>query len=198
MKPLKPTKIKIPMEDSHQEKQETEATQELNPSEELLSQEGESSPEELLSQEEKLVAEVAELKEKYLRLYSDFENFRKRTAKERIDLIKTASEEVLKELIPVVDDFERAFKAAEQEVDAQKIREGNQLIFHKLIKILESQGLKSMENLIGNPFNPDTQEAITQIPAPSEEMKGSVIDVVEKGYMLGDKVVRFAKVVTGA
>ncbi|MCE2707121.1 MAG: nucleotide exchange factor GrpE [Bacteroidota bacterium] len=186
------------MEDSHQEKQETEATQELNPSEELLSQEGESSPEELLSQEEKLVAEVAELKEKYLRLYSDFENFRKRTAKERIDLIKTASEEVLKELIPVVDDFERAFKAAEQEVDAQKIREGNQLIFHKLVKILESQGLKSMENLIGNPFNPDTQEAITQIPAPSEEMKGSVIDVVEKGYMLGDKVVRFAKVVTGA
>jgi molecular chaperone GrpE len=198
MKPLKPTKIKIPMEDSHHEKQETEATQELNPSEELLSKEGESSQEELLSQEEKWVAEVAELKEKYLRLYSDFENFRKRTAKERIDLIKTASEEVLKELIPVVDDFERAFKAAEQEVDAQKIREGNQLIFHKLIKILESQGLKSMENLIGNPFNPDTQEAITQIPAPSEEMKGSVIDVVEKGYMLGDKVVRFAKVVTGA
>jgi molecular chaperone GrpE len=198
MKPLKPTKIKIPMEDSYHEKQETEATQELNPSEELLSKEGESSQEELLSQEEKWVAEVAELKEKYLRLYSDFENFRKRTAKERIDLIKTASEEVLKELIPVVDDFERAFKAAEQEVDAQKIREGNQLIFHKLIKILESQGLKSMENLIGNPFNPDTQEAITQIPAPSEEMKGSVIDVVEKGYMLGDKVVRFAKVVTGA
>lgn len=198
MKPLKPTKIKIPMEDSHHEKQETEATQELNPSEELLSKEGESSQEELLSQEEKWVAEVAELKEKYLRLYSDFENFRKRTAKERIDLIKTASEEVLKELIPVVDDFERAFKAGEQEVDAQKIREGNQLIFHKLIKILESQGLKSMENLIGNPFNPDTQEAITQIPAPSEEMKGSVIDVVEKGYMLGDKVVRFAKVVTGA
>lgn len=198
MKPLKPTKIIIPMEDSHHKKQEIEATQELNPSEELLSKEGESSQEELLSQEEKWVAEVAELKEKYLRLYSDFENFRKRTAKERIDLIKTASEEVLKELIPVVDDFERAFKAGEQEVDAQKIREGNQLIFHKLIKILESQGLKSMENLIGNPFNPDTQEAITQIPAPSEEMKGSVIDVVEKGYMLGDKVVRFAKVVTGA
>jgi molecular chaperone GrpE len=146
----------------------------------------------------KLEAEVADLKDKYLRLYSDFENFRKRTAKERIDLIKTASEDVLKELIPVVDDFERAFKASEGESDPVKIREGNQLIFHKLVRVLESKGLKVMEDLAGKPFNPDTQEAITQIPSPSEEMKGMVIDVVEKGYTLGEKVVRYAKVVTGA
>jgi molecular chaperone GrpE len=150
------------------------------------------------TQESKLQTEVAELKEKYLRLYSDFENFRKRTSKERIDLISTASEDVLKDLIPVVDDFERAFKASESETDSVKIREGNQLIFQKLVRILESKGLKVMEDLIGNPFNSDTQEAITQIPAPSEDLKGKVIDVVEKGYTLGEKVVRYAKVVTGA
>jgi molecular chaperone GrpE len=147
---------------------------------------------------QKLEAEVADLKDKYLRLYSDFENFRKRSAKERIDLIKTASEDVLKELIPVVDDFERAFKASDGETDPIKIREGNQLIFHKLVRVLESKGLKAMEDLTGRPFNPDTQEAITQIPAPNEELKGMVIDVVEKGYTLGEKVVRYAKVVTGA
>lgn len=156
------------------------------------------NPTETENIESKLEAEVAELKEKYLRLYSDFENFRKRTAKERIDLIKTASEDVLKDLIPVVDDFERAFKASESENDPMKIREGNQLIFHKLVRILEFKGLKAMEDLAGKPFNPDTQEAITQIPAPSEELKGTVIDVIEKGYTLGDKVVRYAKVVTGA
>jgi molecular chaperone GrpE len=146
----------------------------------------------------KLESEIAELKEKYLRLYSDFENFRKRTAKERIDLIKTASEDVLKDLIPVVDDFERSLKASENETDALKIKEGNQLIYYKLIRILDSKGLKSMDDLIGKPFNADTQEAITQIPAPTEGMKGAVIDVVEKGYLLGEKVVRFAKVVTGS
>jgi molecular chaperone GrpE len=150
------------------------------------------------SQENKLETEVAELKEKYLRLYSDFENFRKRTAKERIDLIKTASEDVLKDLIPVVDDFERASKASQNESDPAKIKEGNELIFHKLVKILESKGLKVMTDQVGKPFDADTQEAITQIPAPNEELKGAVIDVIEKGYMLGDKVVRYAKVVTGA
>ncbi len=150
------------------------------------------------SADKKLEYEVADLKDKYLRLYSDFENYRKRTAKERLDLITTASEDMLRDLIPVVDDFERAFKANEKEEDALKVREGNQLIFHKLLRILESKGLKPMNDLVGKPFDADTQEAITQIPAPSEEMKGKVIDVIEKGYTLGDKVVRFAKVVTGA
>lgn len=148
--------------------------------------------------ESKMEAEIGELKDKYLRLYSDFENFRKRTAKERLDLITTASEEVLKELIAVVDDFERATKANENQENASKLREGNQLIFHKLLKTMENRGLKPMENLIGNSFDPDTQEAITSIPAPTAELRGKVIDVVEKGYLLGEKVVRFAKVVTGA
>ena len=186
------------MENKNQEQQEGELKLDETQVDETSPETGESLTENEQSQEEKLTAEVAELKEKYLRLYSDFENFRKRTAKERIDLIKTASEEVLRDLIPVVDDFERAFKAAEKEADTQKIQEGNQLIFHKLVKILESKGLTPMENLIGQPFNPDTQEAITQIPSPSPELKGAVVDVVEKGYFLGEKVVRFAKVVTGA
>ena len=194
----KPTTIDIPMENKNQEQQEAELKLDETQLEENSEEVGDSAEENDQSQEEKLTAEVAELKEKYLRLYSDFENFRKRTAKERIDLIKTASEEVLKDLIPVVDDFERATKAAEKEVDTLKIQEGNQLIFHKLVKILESKGLKSMEELIGQPFNPDTQEAITQIPSPSPEFKGAVVDVVEKGYFLGEKVVRFAKVVIGA
>ena len=193
----KPTTIDKHMETKNQEQQEAESKVAEPQLEETSATEG-VTEEENLNQEEKLSAEVAELKEKYLRLYSDFENFRKRTAKERIDLIKTASEEVLKDLVPVVDDFERAFKAAEKEADTQKIQEGNQLIFQKLVKILESKGLKPMEDLIGQPFNPDTQEAITQIPSPSPELKGAVVDVVEKGYFLGEKVVRFAKVVIGA
>ncbi|MFD2033184.1 nucleotide exchange factor GrpE [Belliella marina] len=148
--------------------------------------------------EEKLALEVQELKDKYLRLYSEFENYRRRTSKERLDLIKTASQDLLAEIIPVVDDFERAFKASENEEDVSKVREGNQLVFQKFQRILESKGLKPMEGLVGEPFDAETQEAITQIPAPSEEMKGKVIDVVEKGYTLGDKVVRYAKVVIGA
>lgn len=150
------------------------------------------------SEENKLEYEVADLKDKYLRLYSDFENYRKRTAKERLDLISTASEDVIKDLIPVVDDFERALKASEHEEDGSKVREGNLLIFQKFGKILGSKGLKPMDDLVGKPFDPETQEAITQIPAPSEELKGKVVDVIEKGYVLGDKVVRYAKVVTGA
>jgi molecular chaperone GrpE len=147
---------------------------------------------------EKLQLEVAEAKEKYIRLYSEFDNFRRRTAKEKLDLIKTASEEVIKDIIPIVDDFERAFKASEHEQNALNVREGNQLVFNKLVKTLEGKGLQALTDLIGKPFDPDTQEAITQIPAPSEDMKGKVIDVVEKGYTLGEKVVRYAKVVIGA
>jgi len=165
---------------------------------EIDQEENQEVQQEEVSLEVKLEKEVTELKEKYLRLYSDFENFRKRTAKERIEMISTASQELLVDLLPAVDDFERAFKANENEEDAKKVLEGNQIVFQKLLKILNSKGLKPMEDMIGKPFDPDTQEAITQIPAPSDEMKGKVIDVIEKGYTLGDRVVRFAKVVTGA
>lgn len=184
------------MENKDQLDQEiNQATEEMATAESHLNEQTDIKQESLEAKQE---AEIAELKEKYLRLYSDFENFRKRTAKERTELIKTASEDVLRDLIPVVDDFERSIKASDIESDSAKIREGNLLIYHKLVRVLDSKGLKAMEDLAGKPFNPDTQEAITQIPAPNEEMKGAVIDVVEKGYILGEKVVRFAKVVTGA
>lgn len=190
------------------------AEKEILNNEHVNSEERESNPEEILtdekvtsesmsdtdelSQEEKLRREVLELKDKYLRLYSEFENYRRRTSKERLDLIKTASEDLMKDIIPVVDDFERAFKASEHEENPKKVRDGNQLVFHKFVKILENKGLKPMEDLIGKSFDAETQEAITQIPAPSKEMKGKVIDVVENGYLLGEKVIRYAKVVTGA
>jgi len=151
-----------------------------------------------VSVEDKLKAENQELKDKYLRLYSEFENYRRRTSKERLELIKTASEDVLKDLIPVVDDFERAIKAADQDENSGNVIEGKLLIYNKLLKVMESKGVKPMNDLIGKNFDSDTQEAITQIPAPTEDMKGKVIDVVEKGYTLGEKVIRYAKVIIGA
>jgi molecular chaperone GrpE len=171
--------------------------QEEMPNEEQITAESKSETGEL-SQEEKLQKEVAELKDKYVRLYSEFENYRRRTSKERLDLIKTASQDLMIEIIPIIDDFERAFKASENEDNPVKVRDGNQLVFHKLVKILENKGLKPMEDLVGKPFDPETQEAITQIPSPTAEMKGKIVDVVERGYTLGDKVIRYAKVVTGA
>ena len=149
-----------------------------------------------LSGEDRLKAENQELKDKYLRLYSEFENYRRRTAKERLELIKTASEDVILDLISVVDDFERALKV--ESSDAQALMEGNLLIYNKFIKVLESKGLHAMNELIGKEFDAETQEAITMIAAPSEDLKGKVIDVVEKGYTLGDKVIRYAKVVIGS
>lgn len=191
------------MEEKQIFNEEPIASQEHGMQEEQLVNEGQkenqgSSGKSDSFQEDKLVKEVAELKDKYLRLYSEFENYRRRTAKERLDLIKTASEDLMAEILPVVDDFERAFKAHKNEADASMVREGNQLVFHKLLRILEQKGLKPMENISGKPFDAETQEAITQIASPNEEMKGKVIDVIENGYTLGDKVIRFAKVVIGA
>lgn len=144
----------------------------------------------------KLKDELAEAKDKYLRLYSEFENFRRRTAKEKIDMIQTANEGLLKNLLPVMDDFERAEKAF-KDLNTKEA-EGFLLIFNKYKKILEQSGAKVLELKAGDDFNADTQEAITQIPAPSEELKGKVVDVVEKGYVLNEKVIRFAKVVVGS
>jgi molecular chaperone GrpE len=149
------------------------------------------------SETDALKNEVAELKDKYLRLYSEFDNFRKRTSKERIDLIKTANEEVVKALLSTLDDFERALKALGDDESTKAAREGIEIIYHKLFKTLESKGLKAMVSL-GAAFDVELHEAITQIPAPSEDMKGKVLDEIEKGYYLNDKVIRFAKVVTGA
>lgn len=146
---------------------------------------------------EELQEQYNQLNDKYLRLYSDFENFRKRTAKERIDLIMNGGEDIFKLLLPIVDDFERARANMESAQDVPSVKEGVELIYHKLVKELGNKGLKPMETK-GEVFDSEFHEAITQIPAPSEEMKGKVVDEVEKGYFLNDKVIRFAKVVVGS
>ena len=139
-----------------------------------------------LTSEEK----ISQLNDKHLRLFAEFENFKKRTAKERMDLYKTAGEDVLTALLPVLDDFERSIKANQKQED-----EGVILIYNKLKSILETKGLKAMEDSIGKKLNTDYHEAITNIPAPSDDMKGKIIDVIEKGYFLNEKVIRYAKVV---
>jgi molecular chaperone GrpE len=153
-------------------------------------------PKEELSREDQLEKEVAELKDKQIRLFAEFENFKKRTAKERIDLFKNASIEFCEAMLPVLDDFDRASKHAESSSD-EDIRKGMELIHNKIVGILELKGLKAMESSIGNHFDTDLHEAITQIPAPTEDMKGKIIDETEKGYLLNDKVIRYTKVVVG-
>jgi molecular chaperone GrpE len=150
------------------------------------------------SELEKLHAELAESKDKYLRLYADFENLRRRTAKERIDLILTANQDLMKDIIPVIDDFERAIKAMENTTEINALKEGIQLVFQKFTKVLENKGLKAMESSVGKSFDLELHESITQVPAPDESMKGKVIDELEKGYSLNDKILRFAKVVVGS
>ena len=143
-----------------------------------------------VKQELTIEDKFAELNDKHLRLFAEFENFKKRTAKERMDLYKTAGESVLTALLPVLDDFERSIIANQKQED-----EGVVLIYNKLKSILETKGLKAMEDPIGQELNTDYHEAITNLPAPSDDMKGKIIDVVEKGYFLNEKVIRYAKVV---
>ncbi|MBC7884013.1 MAG: nucleotide exchange factor GrpE [Saprospiraceae bacterium] len=143
---------------------------------------------------ESLKTDLEESKDKYLRLFAEFDNFKKRSVKERFELMKTAAQETLSSLLPVLDDFDRAKKSSES--GAEALSEGVQLVYHKLYSLLEHKGLKSMEST-GLDFDPELHEAITDIPAPSEEMKGKVIDTVEKGYFLNDKIIRHAKVVIG-
>jgi molecular chaperone GrpE len=144
-----------------------------------------------------LQAKVDELNDKYLRLYSEFDNYRKRTAKERIELIQTAGEDVFKSLLPVVDDFERAMKSNVDVTDVKAINDGVSLIYNKLKGTLTQKGLEEMKSM-GEVFNTDLHEAITNIPAPSDDLKGKVVDELEKGYSLNGKVIRFAKVVIGS
>lgn len=143
-----------------------------------------------------LKAELAEQKEKFIRLYAEFDNFKRRNAKERVELILTAGREVIQAMLEVVDDCERAEKQMQKTDDLGQVKEGIQLVFAKLRNILQSKGLKEMKS-IGEEFNPDFHEAITEIPVPDENMKGKVVDEVEKGYTLNEKIIRFAKVVVG-
>ncbi|MFA4871042.1 MAG: nucleotide exchange factor GrpE [Pedobacter sp.] len=155
----------------------------------------EATPE--LSVEEKLQQENAALNDKYLRLFAEFDNYKRRTQKERIELLQTAGKDVITSLLPVLDDFDRANKAMESATDIASINEGVNLIHTKLKNTLAQKGLKEIESS-NTVFDTDNHEAITKIPAPTEDLKGKVVDTLEKGYTLNDKVIRFAKVVVGS
>lgn len=140
--------------------------------------------------------ELAKEKDKFLRLFAEFENYKKRTTKERIELFKTANQEVLQALLPVVDDFDRALVEIQKSSD-ENLNKGITLIYDKFKSTLKSKGLEEVELQPGDIFNADFAEAITQIPAQSDDLKGKIVDVIEKGYKLGDKIIRFPKVVIG-
>lgn len=148
------------------------------------------------SEVEILKEELQKEKDQYLRLFAEFDNFKKRTSKERFEIFKTANAEVIAAMIPVLDDFERGMKEIEKSED-NELYKGIQLIYNKLNETLRAKGLKPMEVSMGDDFDTDKHEAITQIPAPTEDLKGKIVDVVETGYALNDKIIRFAKVVIG-
>lgn len=180
--------------ENNPENETNKVTAENTTDETLTAETSETSESKPQSELEKALAEIEASKDKYIRLYSEFENFRRRTAKEKIEMAQTASESVIKSLLPVIDDFERAEKSIQNKDN--KDLEGYALIFNKFKKVLDQFGVKAMDIGSGSEFNADLHEAITQIPA-GENLKGKIVDVVEKGYLLNDKVIRFAKVVIG-
>ena len=149
-----------------------------------------------LTAEEQLSQDLAKEKDKFLRLFAEFENFKRRTAKERIDLFKTANQDVLQAMLPVLDDFDRALTEIKKTDDHEMLK-GVELIQEKLKSTLVSKGLEEVAVKTGDIFDADFAEAITQIPAPSPKLKGKIVDVIEKGYKLGDKIIRYPKVVIG-
>lgn len=171
-----------------QEVASEEAEQDQETTDEEDSEEEEETPE---------VDELAEAKDKYLRLYSEFDNYRRRTAKEKLELIQTAGEKIMVDLLPVLDDFGRAL-ASNDGQEKEAVIEGMNLISAKFQKVLDGQGLKLMATEPGTEFDPELHEAVTQIPAPKKKLKGKIVDTIEHGYFLGEKVIRYAKVVTGA
>lgn len=145
---------------------------------------------------EKLKEELAQEKDKFLRLFAEFENYKKRTVKERMDLFKTAGQEIMVALLPIMDDFDRALTEIDRSGDGELLK-GVELIQNKFRETLKSKGLEEMTVKEGDAFDAEIHEALTQIPAPDKKLKGKVLDVVEKGYTLGDKIIRHPKVVVG-
>ena len=157
----------------------------------------EVNKEEEISETDSLKEEISKEKDRYLRLFAEFENYKRRTSKERVEMFKTAGREVMESLLPVLDDFERALNEMKKSAD-KELLEGVELINDKLIKTLKDKGLEVMPVKAGDKFDADLHEAVTQIPAPKKKLKGKVVDVIQKGYTLGDKIIRYPKVVTGA
>ncbi len=151
---------------------------------------------ELEKKMEELEQEISEAKDKYLRLFAEFDNYKKRTIKEKLEQMRTASQDLLQALLPVLDDFDRAKKSADDENSTEVFSDGVSLVYNKLNNVLKAKGLKAMETE-NQDFDPELHAALSEIPAPSEEMKGKIIDTIEKGYYLNDKIIRHAKVVVG-
>jgi len=191
-------KKKIDKEAQHSsdENQETNGNIDINTDESLSGSSHLNEPVSEESEVEKLKAELDEQKDKFVRKVAEFENFKRRNARERMELIQTAGREVITDLLDVLDDCDRAQKQIESSEENKEIKEGVLLVFNKLRNTLFSRGLKPMET-IHQPFNPDLHEAITEIPAPTDGLKGKIIDEIVKGYYLNDKIIRHAKVVVG-
>jgi len=186
-------KSKVEEMEDEPKKGQTEESTELN--DEHI--ESDSKEEEVeLSEEEKLREDLAKEKEKFLRLFAEFENYKRRTSKERMDLFKTAGQEVIVSLLPVMDDFDRALKELSKSDDKEMFK-GVELISNKFKETLKSKGLEEVGAKAGDAFDAEVHDAITQIPAPDKKMKGKIIDVVEKGFKLGDRIIRHPKVVVG-
>jgi len=169
--------------------------QDIENNQESTDKQEEAVPTPELTELEKLQAENKELKDKHMRLYAEFENFRRRTQKEKLDLMVSGGVDIVKSLLSILDDYERGNKALADSTDVEEIKKGQELIQQKLLNILDGKGLKPMENTVGQVFNTDFHEAITQFPSQDESMKGKVMDQVETGYMFNEKVLRYAKVV---
>lgn len=184
-------------EDKHDNVIAEKVAEEILKSTESNGNQGDDSVSEISLKDEKarLDEQVEELKDKYMRLYAEFENYKKRSIREKIDWMKTASQDTLTALLPVLDDFDRAKKYANDNVEAG-FSEGVDLVYQKLYMTLKSKGLEPMESN-GETFDPELHDAITEIPAPDSKLKGKVIDTIEKGYRLNDKIIRHAKVVVG-
>ena len=187
----------------HAPEKETENKDVLMPENVENAEQTENNKENITEETDKIADEITqltqkceELNDKNLRLMAEFDNFRKRTLREKSDLIKTAGEKVFVNILPLIDDFERAIQAMDSTEDVLAVKEGVDLIYAKFISFLNANGVKAIatEN---EPFDVDVHEAVTMFPAPSEEMKGKIIDCLSKGYMLNDKVIRYAKVVVG-
>ncbi|MCT4671876.1 MAG: nucleotide exchange factor GrpE [Prolixibacteraceae bacterium] len=186
------TKKKVQPEEQEEIKdiKQEEVVEENTQSEAEETQAEETSPEEVLEQQ------LQEQKDKYIRLSAEFDNYRRRTLKEKMELTKSAGEGVIVGILPVIDDIERAIAAMGTSEEASSIKEGVDLIYSKMKDFLKKNGVSELGN-VGDEFNTDLHEALTKIPAPAEELKGKVVDVIQKGYTLNEKVIRFAKVVIG-
>jgi molecular chaperone GrpE len=191
------TNTKENIEDlKHDTSEISEANSDENISDDEISEENNKKEEKKLSKEDRLKQDLETQKDKYLRLFAEFENYKRRTSKERLELFKTASQELMQVMLPVLDDFDRALKEIKKSEDDSLIH-GIELIHNKFGETLKSKGLESMAVKEGDTFDADIHEAVTQIPAPDKSMKGKIVDVVEKGYTLGEKIIRYPKVVTG-